>query len=496
MSTLGAGELQAVTSAQPSSTLPPDLARQVHDALVLWHRDPALGSPLGHLAAVQEALARPHSNLRKASNQALIDALQALAQDYPRDADLLRQRYVDALPAHVLARKANVAEVTIHKWQKQAIKRLAEILWAGETQAQQRRRARLLERLEPATYTRLFGVDQHIRRLSQVLQTPGPPHLIALEGLGGIGKTALADALLRHAIGAGLVQDFAWVSARQQVLDSGGALKPLGRPAMTADRLIEALADQLLPDDARPASAPAAQLLASLQGRLQRGAHLLVVDNLETVVDVESLLPALRRLAGPAKFLLTTRQGLQAEPDVFHFSLPELSLADSLALVRFEAGLRNLEHVLAAGDDDLRPIYATVGGNPLALKLVTGQLYLLPLALVLENLRAARDKSTEELYRYIYWTAWQRLDATAREVLLTMPLFSQEGADFAAVERVCDVQGAELLAALRHLASLCLVNVAGPALDQRRFSIHRLTETFVLTDVIHWRVGGDQQPNA
>ena len=45
------------------------------------------------------------------------------------------------------------------------------------------------------------------------------------------------------------------------------------------------------------------------------------------------------------------------------------------------------------------------GGNPLALHLVTGQLYLLALPQVIENLREARGKRAEELYRFIYWDA-------------------------------------------------------------------------------------------
>ena len=79
----------------------------------------------------------------------------------------------------------------------------------------------------------------------------------------------------------------------------------------------------------------------------------------------------------------------------------------------------------------MRPLFDTVGGNPLALRLVTGQLHLLALPQVVENLARRRGgKRAEDLYRFIYWDAWQRLPDDARDVLMLMPLFAGDGADW------------------------------------------------------------------
>ena len=129
--------------------------------------------------------------------------------------------------------------------------------------------------------------------------------------------------------------------------------------------------------------------MAALEGRLHHAPHLIVVDNLETVADVETLLPALARLANPSKFLLTSRDAFSGQAEIYHFPVPELAEADATALIRAEARLRNLRHVTEASDADLRPLVDTVGGNPLALRLVTGQLYLFALPQVIENLREA-----------------------------------------------------------------------------------------------------------
>jgi hypothetical protein len=263
-------------------------------------------------------------------------------------------------------------------------------------------------------------------------------------------------------------------------------MRSVDAPALTADDLLRALAVQLLPAEARSAPLSSQRSLAALQTLLRQTPHLIVIDNLETVADVEALLPTLRRLTGPSRFLLTSRRALPHETDIYHLPAPELAEPDARALVRHEARTRNLTAVSQASDGDLYPIFATVGGNPLALKLVVGMLYLLPLSQVLDNLRQARGRTVGDLYRFIYWQAWNQLDADSQEALLCMPNFALSGADFASIERICDVQGNRLSDALERLALLSLVNVAGD-LHSKRYSIHRLTETFLLKEVVRWQ---------
>ncbi len=98
--------------------------------------------------------------------------------------------------------------------------------------------------------------------------------------------------------------------------------------------------------------------------------------------------------------------------------MPELQEADALAMLRHEARLRNLSALAQAEDDQLRPIYRTVGGNPLALRLVLGQTLVHGLADILDDLTAAHGEAAESLYTYIYRRAWNNLGETERRTLL------------------------------------------------------------------------------
>lgn len=463
----------------PSSTIDAltiqRLGDDLHAALRLWHKDESDASPLQHLFLYRVARRKASTN-RQATNEVLNEALTSLATQYPEAATVLRLRFLDHKLVHGVANQLNVADSTVYKLQRDAIDSLAEIVLAQEKEAQARQQAKLAARLEPPAYVELVGVESHIEQLTTALLAEGPPWLLSIEGIGGIGKTALADALVRHLLAQAAFDDFAWVTARQ-VSFLGGGIRPVTKPALTSDALIAALLAQLMPDLPRTSVLSPQQALDTLRDRL-RQPHLMVVDNLETVQDVESLLPALRYLAGPSKFVLTSRHSLFFEAGVRHYVVPELAQSEALKLVRQEARLHGLAELQSAGDAELSPIYETVGGNPLALRLVVGQIHAYSLDGVLADLAGVRGGKAEELFIYIYGRAWESIDLLDRTVFVAMPLVAEQGGtpkDLAAITRL---DPGDVHDALETLVALNLVDCRG-SLHARRYSIHNLTRRFL-----------------
>jgi hypothetical protein len=420
----------------------------------------------------------------QAIKKCILEGLQTLQVEDDRAASLLRQRFLDNDPVRVVANRLNVSQSRVLQRQRSAVVALAGCLWQEEARALAARQARILDRLEITAPVRLFGVSDKQAELLSLLGE-GSSWIIAVDGMGGIGKTTLVDAAIRQIVTQPLYVDVVWISARRNLFTLWGGLQErVDEPALTHERLLDAILGQLGAERAMHLSYE--DKLAEVKERLRSRPHLIVVDNLETAADHEALVPRLYELCDPSRFLLTGRHSLRAFPSVYSLTLNELSLADSLELLRYEAGERGFHELARASHDALTQVYEVVGGNPLVLKLVVGQAFALPLPQVLKNLRLARVRVAEELYRHLYWHSWQALSDQARRVLVTMPLITEQGGDVAQIAAISGLAEEVVAEVMGELVSVSLVNRVGDV-QHYRFSIHSLTETFLVQEVLKWQ---------
>ncbi|MEJ2210490.1 MAG: NB-ARC domain-containing protein [Anaerolineae bacterium] len=465
-----------------------DLFQAIHTALRSWLSGSLQKEPWSDMLVVRlQTAEQPTPNLELATKKVLLDALDALEKEEGSVAGkILRLRFLDGLTAQATANRLNLTENVVYKQQRTAIEEMAAIIGRAEDDARSARAARILRRLEIPQPPRLFGLGDKLEELLAILTAPGPPWLSAVVGIGGIGKTSLADAAVRALAAEPALADIAWLSARQDrfTLWDGLQASPEGTPALTMERLVEGIVEQFGFRDL--AQLPPAQKQDGLRARLKAQPYLVVVDNLETAADYRALIPDLQGMVHPTRFLLTSRHSLHEYPGVHNLRLDELLADDSLALLRHEAGERGLAEVADAPRQTLWPIYEAAGGNPLALKLLVGQMHTLSLPRVVADLRQARGRTVEELYHFIYWRSWNLLGDAARRVLAIMPLVAESGGGLAQIVALSTLDEEAATSALQQLAGLSLVNVGG-TIESRRYSIHRLTETFLLNEVIKWQ---------
>jgi hypothetical protein len=457
------------------------LQEDIHKALRSWHDAGADSGFFDYLQLFRQARLAGAGAARRTMNEILLAALETLAAEYEESANLLRHHFLDGMLVHAIANRLNIGQSTVYRKQQEALHQLALIIQAREEQARNAYQASLEKRLRLPPEAELFGIEARFADLIELLSFTGTPWLVSIEGLGGIGKTAFANAVVRHAELISRFQDVAWVSVKQSDFFLGLGLEEKTPPALTVDSLIDALLEQL--DHTGSTGRSPQEKRLALTWLLKQAPYLIVVDNLETMLDYQALLPLLGEITNPSKVLLTSRHSLREYPNIFCLTLAALDQADTFDLIRHEANTRGLALLARAADPQLERIFDVVGGNPLALKLMVGQTAFLPLAQVLDSLKEARGKTISELYTYIYWQAWHMMADVSRQTLLVMPL-TQKGTlkQLLALSRL---ELAELQAALQQLATLSLLQVEGD-LDERRYSIHRLTETFLLSEAITW----------
>ncbi|MRR30206.1 hypothetical protein EG834_07765, partial [bacterium] len=257
--------------------------------------------------------------------------------------------------------------------------------------------------------TRLVEVGASLNLLSALFLDPAGPRMVSLEGIGGIGKTALARAFVAQPDLSANWPEILWVSARQSLLAEDGSLMAVPDSVTTLEDITIRMAEQL--GLAGLTGKPLSERLEGLHLALGNKKTLTIIDNIETAEEIHALVPALAKMAGASRFLITTRQTLRAYPYIHIIPLSELSADGAYNLLSGELIRRG--RTVRATAKDFDDLYQVVGGIPLAIKLAAAQLSLLPLHQIVTNLRQA-SMGTDQMYHYLYWQTWQALHEPAR----------------------------------------------------------------------------------
>jgi hypothetical protein len=467
----------------------PQLLSDLRTALKRWHR-PTLGDVAlaGSLADVQRRLAADPGLTRSHALRQTVRAALASLRDggWSEEADLLEGRYLRDESVILLTETYHLSERTIYYRLHEAHLALAHTLWALEQAeagaasepflvAEPSRTLSRARHLPPHTSTHLFGMDEVLARLLDYLDDHDGHWVISLDGMAGLGKTALAREAAGRLAETGRFADIAWVTLRPVSYTSRDQQR-LDLPALTCGQVLDIIASQLGGFDLVPFPLPAKR--DRVRELLYACSYLVVLDNLETVMDCGTLPDWLWDMADPSKFLLTSRHLLEAEVGQSVLSLDQLAEPDSLALIRHEAHLRGLPEVVKANDDALHRILDVTGGNPLAIKLVMGQLVSLPLSRILAALKTAQH-DTDSFYQYLYRISWDLISAPAQHLLRRMARLPAGEGTWEDLSAVSGLSGNDLASAIEALTTRSLLQASG--FEEKTYSLHPLTLHFAIS---------------
>ena len=135
-------------------------------------------------------------------------------------------------------------------------------------------------------YYPLPGREQDVNLLLMALQDAQGPLCIAVDGLGGLGKTSLAVELARRALHQQFFEGVIGDSAQQELF-TGGDLIQVREAVLDFDHLLDALARQLGHWEL-PALKEEEKLL-NVARLLRQHRYLILVDNLETAENAAAL---------------------------------------------------------------------------------------------------------------------------------------------------------------------------------------------------------------
>lgn len=227
--------------------------------------------------------------------------------------------------------------------------------------------------LPTAEHSVLIGRQHEVTDLLDLLSDQYPAHLISIDGIGGVGKTALvmeaAYRCLRNSTSdvrnrqIPTFEAIIFASAKQQYLTSSGLLS-VTEAQRTLRDIFREVAQTL--DRFEIIQATHQDQPARVRTALSRQRTLLIVDNLETMEEKQEILAFLYRLPHQVKVVITTRERAMFSP----IRLEQLEEEDAVNLMKKEAQEKGVE----LSEEQALTLYKRIGGIPAALVYSIGQI--------------------------------------------------------------------------------------------------------------------------
>jgi len=304
--------------------------------------------------------------------------------------------------------------------------------------------------------------------------------IINLRGLGGIGKTALARETVDYLKQKKFFKRVVWTSAKFEELAESHIVPTQERTLYGVQELLGDMARQLELFEILKLTDINSQK-AALRKELNSKAILVVVDNLETVTEVDRVVSTLADILGQSNCLLTSRHRVSHD-NVYDKRLVGLLELDSLQFLRVGGKQRNVRQINQATESQLRHIYEVTGGAPLAMNLVVGQANYQPITDILDDLRQARlDSQDEAFYRFVYRRSWDKLSRDAKHLLIELELYEpMVGVLYEELKTITYIKGPRFIPAYQELFNLSLLEGSQ---SQLRCILHPLTHYFIKSDI-------------
>ncbi|MFI1176696.1 NB-ARC domain-containing protein [Streptomyces melanogenes] len=325
-----------------------------------------------------------------------------------------------------------------------------------------------------------IGRRKDLITLLTALRNPQIP-LITLKGMGGIGKTALAQEAIRTLADENLFSTIFWRSTQTEKFIGEGVVR-----TEVADYSFDALLDDILRHSQLTwnTDAPTMTKEQTVRNWLSDidSKALIVLDNLETVPDRDALVASLMDILGQGKILVTSRYSILRER-AFSLDIGGLSRQDGITFLVRTAERQNNVNLMSADSDMLARIRDVAGGAPLAMQLISGQMDYQPVEQVLRVIEEAGFNSLSyAFYSFLFRRIWHELDDAARKVLVAMRHF--EGNPTAsAIQHTADMVDADFYPAIARLGQRSMLTMASGGRESR-YSLHPLTRYFINTDIV------------
>jgi len=317
------------------------------------------------------------------------------------------------------------------------------------------------------------GRENELRAVFQSLQPDSRTFIIGIEGIGGVGKSALALEVSYRCIESDLFESIIWISAKESILTLHG-IEPIIPEAKSLSDILITIGSTL--GNNTIGNLSMGDQIKKAYNLLARRTTLLVLDNFECLSKNEQtgILDFLRKSPSTLKIVITSRERV-AEGQIIR--LQGLSFEESNALLEWDAQQKNIQ--LTA--DQNKVLTDLTGGLPLALLWVQGQIAVLGYSVnqVLDKLSLGGDTP---ILLYCFNHSWNLLRHTNERRILFVLALHPDAVSREALREITEIEdddGFDI--AVSDLLQLTLIEHEP---DKDYFSILPLTRKYIRTQFV------------
>jgi len=314
------------------------------------------------------------------------------------------------------------------------------------------------------------GREEEIKSILHSLQPNSRTFIIGIEGIGGVGKTALAVEVGHRCVENDLFQAAIWISAKESMLTLHG-IEPVIPEAKSLSDILITIGASL--GNPTIGNLPIKDQIHHAYTLLSRRTTLLILDNFETLSKNEQreILEFLRNSPMALKVIVTSRERV-AEGQIIR--LQGLSFEESNALLDWEAQQKNIQLT----QDQSKQLVNLTGGLPLALLWVQGQIAVLGFSVtqVLDKLSLDTDLP---ILQYCFNHSWNLLRHHNEKKILLILALQPESVSREALQGISGIEDSDDFDnAISNLLQLTLIE---PEPDRNYISILPLTRRYIRT---------------
>lgn len=330
---------------------------------------------------------------------------------------------------------------------------------------------KVLHNLPNPDYIRFVGRKKELERLAKVLHPKDRIWTIVIDGIGGIGKSALALETARryldeftHLPQEERFEAIIWVSAKATTLTADGIVSR-HQITNTIEDIYKEIARTLQEDEISRNRVSDQNSL--INRALTRKRTLLIIDNLETIDD-ERVNAFIRELPTPTKCIVTTRHRINIADPIRLSAMPR---EDALSLIAQECTKKGVKLT----DEEADLLYRRTGGLPLAVVWSVSQMgYGYGVKSVLHRLGDVK----EDVSRFCFEEAVNRIkDKPAYVLLVCLSIFDYTK-DRKTLGQIANLSELDRDEGLVELERLSLINKEG-----HNFNTNSLVKEYVLDNI-------------